>query len=57
MVTLLVAVVRQGTRDHLLLRDVLEMQEFIVVFRRCVVEAIACGTTSLREKARPIRER
>lgn len=50
MVALLVAVVRQRARYHLLVSDVFEVQEFALVLVVVVIEALAC-VARLREEA------
>ena len=57
MIALLVAVVWQSTRHHLLLTDVLEVKELVVVLPRSIVESIGSGTACLREEAWLIGER
>ena len=56
MVALLVAVIGQRSRDHLLVRDVLEVLELVLILPVLVVEA-APSVRSLREEAGLARDR
>ena len=51
MVALLVAVVGQVTRDHLLFRDVFKVDEVGFVLVVLVVETTCCCATGLGEEA------
>lgn len=50
MIALLIAVVGQATSHHLLIRDVLEVQELALILILLVVEALP-GVRRLREEA------
>ena len=54
MVALLVAIVLEGARNHLLLRDIFESQEFTLILIRSIVEAVAGRAAGLAEESRLI---